>query len=187
MNIQIISGSPREKSVTNRVAIFLKNYLSQHTSHEVGIIDVRDYQLPLLQEVWTSVDKAPPEFRQLATTMFEADAFILVSPEYNGSYSPAMKNLLDQFPKQNRKAFGIVTASPGAMGGIRASQQMQLLVGALFGILAPNMLITPFVDKKFDADGNLTDVEFQKAINVFIKEFTWLAESVNAKLQPIYN
>ncbi len=187
MNIQIISGSPREKSVTNRVALFLQKYLSEHTPHEVGIIDVRNYQLPLLQEVWTSIDKAPVEYKQLATAMFEADAFILVSPEYNGSYSPAMKNLLDQFPKQNRKAFGIVTASPGAMGGIRASQQMQLLVGALFGILAPNMLITPFVDKKFDADGNLMDLEFQKAINVFIKEFTWLAESVTAKLQPIYN
>jgi NAD(P)H-dependent FMN reductase len=187
MNIQIISGSPRENSVTNRVALFLQKYITEHTSHEAGIIDVRDYQLPLLQEVWTSVDKAPAAYKQLAARMFEADSFILVTPEYNGSYSPAMKNLLDQFPKQNRKAFGIVTASTGAMGGIRASQQLQLLVGALFGILAPNMLITPFVDKKFDAAGNLLDAEFQKNINVFIKEFTWLAELVTPKLQPIYN
>ena len=69
--------------------------------------------------------------------MFEADAFILVSPEYNGSYSPAMKNLVDHFPKQHHKPFGIATASPGPLGGIRASQQMQLLVNALFGIASP--------------------------------------------------
>jgi NAD(P)H-dependent FMN reductase len=187
MNIQIISGSPRENSLTNRVALFLQKYLASHTAHDVNIIDVKDYQLPLLQEDWTSVENAPEQYRELAKNMFEADAFILVSPEYNGSYSPAMKNLLDQFPKQNRKTFGIVTASPGAMGGIRASQQMQLLVGALFGILAPNMLITPMVDKKFDESGNLVDPGFQKSINHFVKEFLWLAQTVAPKLEPIYN
>ena len=187
MNIKIISGSPRENSMSYRVALFLQKYLSQHSNHEVSIIDVRDYQLPLLQEVWSSVEKAPAQYRKLAESMFEADAFILVSPEYNGSYAPAMKNLLDHFPKQHRKTFGIVTASPGALGGIRASQQMQLLVGALFGILAPNMLITPFADKKFDADGNLLDPDFQKSINVFVKEFLWLAQNAAPKLEPAYN
>jgi NAD(P)H-dependent FMN reductase len=96
-----------------------------------------------------------------------------------------MKNLLDHFPKQHRKAFGIVTASPGAMGGIRASQQMQLLVGALFGILAPHMLIVPAVDKKFDENANLLEPSLQKAIDTFTGEFLWLAEAVVRKeLQP---
>ena len=45
---------------------------------------------------------------------------LLVTPEYNGSYTPALKNLFDHFPKQSRKPFGIVTASPGALGGMRA-------------------------------------------------------------------
>ncbi len=43
--------------------------------------------------------------------MFAANAFIIVTPEYNGSYTPAMKNLFDHFPKQIHKPFGIVTAS----------------------------------------------------------------------------
>ena len=187
MNIEIISGSPRNNSLTHRVALFLQKYLSETTRHSVNMLDVREWNLHLLQEVWTSVEKAPPDFKPLAQRMFDADAFILVSPEFNGSYSPAMKNLLDQFPKQHRKAFGIVTASPGALGGIRASQQMQLLVGALFGILAPNMLVIPAVDKKFDADGNLIDPSLQKSVDLFIKEFLWLAESTATQLEPIYN
>lgn len=187
MNIEIISGSPREKSLTNRVALFLEKYLSAATSHAVNIIDTRDWKLPLLQEVWTSAEKAPDEFKPLAKRMFEADAFILVSPEFNGSYSPAMKNILDHFPKQHHKAFGIVTASPGIMGGMRASQQMQLLVGALFGILAPNMLIVPMVDKKFDENGNLTDPSFEKSVESFVNEFLWLAESIAPELEPAYN
>ena len=94
--------------------------------------------------------------------MFEADAFIMVTPEYNGSYTPALKNLFDHFPKQSRKPFGIVTASPGALGGVRAALQLQTLVYALFGVGSPHMLITPLIDKKFDEHGNLTDAVISK-------------------------
>jgi NAD(P)H-dependent FMN reductase len=187
MRIAIISASPREQSVTHRVALFLQNHLAQHTNHEIDMIDVRDYNLPHLQEVWTSIEKTPDAFKPLAEKMFGADAFIMVTPEYNGTYAPAMKVIFDQFPKQSRKAFGIVTASPGAMGGMRATQQMQLLVPALFGILSPYMLVVPAVDKKFDADGNLTDAGFQKGIDTFTREFLWLAEAVKPEEVALLN
>ncbi len=74
--------------------------------------------------------------------------------------------------------FGIVTASPGPMGGIRAAMQLQQFVFALFGIGSPYMLVTPQVDKKFDAEGNLTDAGFQKSIDMFVNEYLWLAEKV---------
>lgn len=179
MNIEIIAGSPRENSVTHRVALFLKKILTERTSHTVNIIDVREWELPLLQNVFVSVDATPEEFKPLSTRMFNAHAFILATPEYNGTYTSAMKNLLDHYPKQSHKAFGIVTASPGMMGGIRATQQMQLLINALFGIASPHMLVVGGVDKKFDADGNLLDEAFQKNVDVFVREFLWLAESLH--------
>lgn len=179
MNIEIIAGSPRENSVTHRVALFLKKILTERTSHTVDIIDVREWELPLLQNVFVSVDATPEEFKPLSTRMFNAHAFILATPEYNGTYTSAMKNLLDHYPKQSHKAFGIVTASPGMMGGIRATQQMQLLINALFGIASPHMLVIGGVDKKFDADGNLLDEAFQKNVDIFIREFLWLAESLH--------
>ena len=178
MKIEIISGSPRMNSVTHRVSLHLKNWLSQNTNHEVDIIDMKEWNVPFVQSVWSSLDKVPAEFRPLAERMFNADAFILVSPEYNGSYSPAMKNLLDHFPKQHHKPFGIVTASPGGMGGIRAAQQLLLLVPALFGITSPYMLIIPAVDKKFSPDGDLLDEGFQNGVHNFISEFLWLSEKV---------
>ncbi|TMI81224.1 MAG: NAD(P)H-dependent oxidoreductase [Bacteroidetes bacterium] len=178
MRIEIISGSPRPNSVTHRVSLHLQNLLQRNTGHEVGIINLKDWNLPVLQSVFVSVEHTPDEFKPLARRMFAADAFILVSPEYNGSYSPAMKNLLDHFPKQYHKPFGIVTASPGPLGGIRASQQMQLLVNALFGVASPYLLIVGSVDKKFDADGNLLEPSFQNNIHNFITEYLWLAESL---------
>lgn len=178
MRIEIISGSPRQMSSTNRLALHIKKLLEDRTDHGVGILDVRKYPLPLLQKVFTSVNDAPQEFRDLAERMFDADAFIIVTPEYNGSYSPAMQNMFDHFPKQHRKPFGLVTASPGALGGIRAAMQLQQFVMALFGVASPYMLVTPQVDKKFDAEGNLVDPSFQNAIDTFINEYLWLAEKL---------
>lgn len=178
MKIEIISGSPRPNSVTRRVALNLRNWIVNNSDHEVDIIDIKDWNLPPVQSVFVSVDRTPEEFKPLAKRMFNADAFILVTPEYNGSYSPTMKNLLDHFPKQHHKPFGIVTASPGIMGGMRAAQQLLQLVPALFGIASPYLLIVPAVDKKFDEAGNLTDESFQKSVHNFISEFLWLAGNI---------
>lgn len=179
MNIEIISGSPRKDSITYRMVLYLQKYLSEKVRHNINIIDVRDWKINVLQqEVFRSEDMAPEALQPLAKRMFDADAFIIVTPEYNGSYTPAVKNLFDHFPKQSHKLFGIVTASPGALGGVRAALQLQILVYALFGIGSPHMLITPVVEKKFDESGNLTDPGFQKNIDVFVEEFLWLAEKL---------
>lgn len=180
MNIEIISGSPRQQSVTVRVAQFLHDTLRKNSTHEIGLLDVRDFPLPMIQTVWKSVNDTPQAWQPLAKRMFAADAFILVTPEYNGSYSPAMKNMLDHFPKQSRKAFGIVTASPGAMGGMRAAQQLQQMICAFMGIPCPMMLLVPEVDKKFAESGELLETGFQRNIDSFLSEYIWLAERLIA-------
>ena len=178
MRIAIVSGSPRGNSITYRVALHLQGAIRSQTDHEVDIIDLREVEMPQLQAIFTSVESTPEEYREVAGTMFGADAFILVTPEYNGSYSAALKNLMDHFPKQHHKVFGIVTASPGGLGGVRAALQLQELIFALFGIGSPYMLVTPQVEKKFDAGGNLIDPSFGKSVEKFIREFLWLAEKV---------
>ena len=181
MKIEIIAGSPRKTSITLRVALHLQQYLTEHTSHEIGLINTREWNLPPLESVFSSVENTPEKWKALSERMFAADAFILLSPEYNGSYLPALKNLLDHYPKQHHKPFAIATASPGALGGIRAAQQMQLLVIALFGIGSPYMLIVPQVDKKFDAKGNLVDQTFLNSVHNFVSEFLWMAERLTVE------
>jgi NAD(P)H-dependent FMN reductase len=128
MNIKIVSGSPRAASVTVRVAKYLKQYLTEnHSQHSVGLIDVREWKLGQLQNVFNSVTNTPDEFKPLAEKMFSADAFIIVTPEYNGTYSSDVKNLFDHFPKQVHKAFGLVTASVGALGGARCTQTLLVI------------------------------------------------------------
>src|SRR4051812_7863759 len=178
MKIVILSGSPRGNSITHRLAIHLRQVLENETEHEVDIIDCREIVLPQLQSIFTSVETTPENYKGLATLMFGANAFIFVTPEYNGSYPAALKNLIDHFPKQHHKVFAIATASPGGLGGVRAALQLQELVYALFGIGSPYMLVTPHVDKKFDTSGKLLDDTFRKPVETFIHEFLWLAEKI---------
>ena len=156
-----------EAALASCTLVTLRMY-TDHKQWETGVINIsvslqREAGKSIItrvlkfekQIVFVSVDATPDQFKPLSKRMFEANAFILVTPEFNGSYTSAMKNVLDHYPKQSRKAFGIVTASPGMMGGMRATQQMQLLINALFGIASPHMLVVGGVDKKFDAEGNL--------------------------------
>ena len=177
MNIEIIAGSPRTPSLSLRVAKYLHGQLLEKApNHRVGLINMQETRFPFIQSVWQTPEHVPEEFKAVAVRMFESQAIILVSPEYNGGYSAAMKNFLDHYPKQKRKAFGVVTSSDGAMGGMRAAQQMLQLVPALFGIASPSMLIVPTAHKKFDEAGRLMDEAFSKNVGLFIEEFLWLAE-----------
>jgi NAD(P)H-dependent FMN reductase len=185
MNIEIIAGSPREGSLTHRIALHLFNELRHCAAqHQTGLINLQEHRLPFIQKVWNNAEAPPEAYRALAGRMFDADAFVIVSPEYNGGYSPAMKNLFDHFPKQRRKAFGICTGSDGAMGGMRASQQLLQLVPALFGIASPTLLIVPAMDKKFDEKGKLLDAAFSKKVHDFLTDFLWLAEALYAAKGP---
>lgn len=180
MIITVVSSSPRPASLSNRVARFLYDILSRQTSHTIRLIDVRDYKdrWDTGQPVYKSVDETPDPLKPLAEQVFATDAFVIVSPEYNGVFPYSLKKMFDHFPKQTHKTFGIVTSSDGGFGGMRAALHLQQYVAALFGILCPQMLIVPKAHEKFGEDGSLTDAGFQKSVDAFTREFLWLAEKI---------
>lgn len=178
MKIEIISGSPRTASVTKRVALHLLSKFQEVQDVKVGLIDIRDHQWGAVERVCDGSSIAPADRSEVVKRIFEADAFVLVTPEYNGSYSPALKNFLDHFPKQTEKVFGIVTASPGAFGGIRAALQLQTLIYGLMGIGSPQMLIVPEIESKFREDGSLLNEKFGESVELFTERFLWLARAV---------
>lgn len=180
MIISVISSSPRPVSLSYRVAKHLHELLGIQTGHTIQLIDVRDWteKWDPGQPVYQSVDGTPDVLKPLASQMFATDAFVLVSPEYNGGPSYSLKKLFDHFPKQSHKVFGLVTSSDGGFGGMRAALHLQQYVAGLFGILSPHMMIVAKAHEKFDEAGNLTDAAFQKSMDNFVKEFLWLADKI---------
>ena len=180
MNITIIAGSPRTESITKRIALHLHDKLSEDTHLTINLLDISEVPALSFKTVWNVIEKVPTELHEKWQMMQNADAFIFVTPEYNGSYAPSMKNWLDHFPKDTyyRRTIGIVTGSTGAMGGMRATQQMQQLICALFGVPCPHMLIVPFMDKKMTESGELIDTNFEGNVNKFLQEFLWQAKQL---------
>ncbi|MBN8703361.1 MAG: NAD(P)H-dependent oxidoreductase [Bacteroidetes bacterium] len=177
MNITIISGSPRTESKTARIAQLLTTELRKKSS-TIAVTDIYLHKanLPHIQSVWQDKKDAPLEFQNIFETMEKSDAFIFVSPEYNGGFSPALKNFVDHFPKNSyyRKPMAIAVGSPGAFGGMRAAMHLQQYVAALFGILLPQMLIIPQLDKKITETGTTEDAATIASVGKCIDEYLWL-------------
>jgi len=112
-----------------------------------------------------------------------ADAMIFVTPEYNGSYSLALKNMVDYFGLKvfEKKAIGVAAVSTGALGGIRAAVQLQQLILAIYAIPVPQMLLVPSVLTRFDEFGKLIDDLFAKNVDRFVNDFLWFAEALHEK------
>ncbi|MFQ3576593.1 MAG: NAD(P)H-dependent oxidoreductase [Cytophagales bacterium] len=179
MKIAIISGSTRFGNNTHRVALNLEKALLQIGEVPL-LLSLASYNFPIFEEVLGKHPNPPDGLEDFSNKIKEADAVLFVSPEYNGSYTSALKNALDYLKDKQfaKKAIGVVSVTTGPLGGMRGAMQMQLLVLGVHGYALPNMLLVPQVMQKFDENGNLLDVSFSKNINNFLTEFIWFAQAI---------
>lgn len=179
MNIAIISGSSRPERKSHQVVKEIERKLNEEfDNYKVWIMDVLELNLPLLDNP-LSANKAPSDIIvNTAERLVNSDAFIIVSPEFNGTFPGALKNTMDYFLKQyEKKVFGIVGVSAGMLGGINAAKNLQTYAQHIKGIVSPYLLITPNIDKVFQ-DGKLMDANYGRRLDNFLKEFLWLAHAI---------
>jgi NAD(P)H-dependent FMN reductase len=183
LNITIISGSIRQSRNSHRVSLSINNLLNASGTNVSSIIDLAAEGLPLMTDAWDKHLEQSDAFQKIVAQLEKSDAFIWVSPEYNGSYTPALKNFIDNFPLRvfKKKPVGMVSVSTGSIGGIRGGVQMQQLALAIQAYALPQMLLVPQVHLKFSEDGTLIDENFNKFINIFTNELIWLGEAVKLK------
>ena len=181
MRIGIISASIRDGRLTHRVALALQDALLKIEAIDAFIVDLKETPVDLWEATYTSNSENRKHFDELKDTLDEADGFIFVSPEYNGSYTSALKNLIDFFPKSSfsKKAIAVVSVTSGKLGGMRAALNMQQLVLAIFAYPQPNMLLVPEVHEKFNELGVLLDKSFAKTIEGFLSDYLWLCKALD--------
>lgn len=179
MNVAIISGSARPQRQSHQVAVYVKDQLDQ-LGISNWIWDIKESNLPLLPCIFDEHPDPSQQLKDLQARLDASDAFILVSPEHNGSYPGSLKNSMDYFYKEYiNKVFGIVGVSNGVLGGINAVKNLQHYGLKLNGVVCPQFLITPSVQKIF-ADGELIDPAYGERMGKFLKSFLKLAGVVSA-------
>ena len=143
MLIYIIVGSVRE----GRTAIKVANWVQQATTElalkdiQTEIIDLKEWDLPLFAGAHPPASGIydQPKQQQWADKIAQAQAFILISPEYNHGYSPALKNALDYVGKewQGKPAAYI---GYGSTNGSRSIDQIRQ-VGTQLGLVDSNAVL----------------------------------------------
>jgi len=132
IKIGIIVGSTRPGRNSEAVAKWVYENASKRTDAEFELVDIKDYNLPLLDEaIPASMNQYMNDHtKKWADKIGSLDAFIFVTPEYNHAPTGALKNALDYvYAEWNNKAAGFV--SYGSTGGVRAVEQLRQIMGEL--------------------------------------------------------
>lgn len=130
--IQIITGSTRPGRLNEQVANWVHEVASKRSDIEVELVDIADYNLPLLDEPSpaASGQYTKEHTKKWAAKIAEADGFIFVTPEYNHSTSAALKNAIDfLYAEWSNKPAGFV--SYGAEGGVRAVEHLRNILAQI--------------------------------------------------------
>ncbi|MEO0547888.1 MAG: NAD(P)H-dependent oxidoreductase [Pseudomonadota bacterium] len=136
--IIIIPGSSREGSFNRKLASSIAKSIESHgaTATEVNL---SDYPMPIFNEDWESENGAPAEAKALAQLIAEHQGVVFVTPEYNASLPPLLKNTIDWLSRgvgvkvYQDRVFALAACSPGGLGGIRCLSHLRdvlLNVGA---------------------------------------------------------
>lgn len=132
IRIAVILGSTRPGRLGEAVARWTYELASRRTDAEFELVDVKDFDLPLLDEpVPPSQGKySKPHTKRWAEKIASFDAFVFVTAEYNHGIPGALKNAIDFLYKEwNDKAAGFV--SYGSASGVRAVEALRLVMAEL--------------------------------------------------------
>jgi NAD(P)H-dependent FMN reductase len=132
LNIAIIVGSTRPGRNGAAVAAWVHEQASERDAANYEVVDLEDAGLPLLDEAIPALAGAyeHQHTKDWAAIVARFDGFVLVTPEYNHSTSPALLNALDYvYGEWNNKAVGFV--SYGTSFGVRAVEHLRGVVGEL--------------------------------------------------------
>jgi NAD(P)H-dependent FMN reductase len=146
-------------------------------------VDPVEHPLPLLDRMYKeyAAGEAPPVLEGLARIVKAADAYVIVSAEYNHSVPPALSNLLDHFLEEYFfKPSAIACYSAGAFGGVRAAMQLRAMLAEMGMSSIPSILPFPKAQEMLDADGRPTGDRPGKAAARFFDELEWYANALKA-------
>lgn len=175
MKVKIILGTAREGRKSEGVARYL-NRKAEELGWEAEIIDVKDYLL-----CYTHRWKVTPEIERYRAKILEADALVIVAPEYNGSYPGELKILLDTiYDEYEALPVGIATVSV-VTGGTRLLMELRTAT-VNYKMLPVGQVLFYNVDDIFEG-GKLKDERYEERVERLFKTLEKYAKA----LKPIRN
>jgi NAD(P)H-dependent FMN reductase len=184
----VFAGSTRAQSFNRRLAHIAAQVATglgaEVTLLELGTLDIPLYNADL------EARGTPPDVIRLKQLMLEHPGWVICSPEYNGSYTALLKNTLDWAsspvkgdPEWSRgmrsftgKVVGLLSASPGALGGLRSLGNLAPLLRNLQCWVAPQQFALGQAGTAFNAEGELIDEKHRQNVQEVLEQVLWASQ-----------
>jgi chromate reductase len=171
--ILAFAGSARRDS-WNRKVLAVAAAGARDAGAEVTVVNLGDYPMPIYNADWHEEHGVPPAMLELRGLMMAANGLLIASPEYNTSITPLLKNTIDWLSQDvngesgrapfEGKVGGLMGASNGAFGTIRALPHVSMILANL-GVLMLPVVAVPGVAKAFDEAGAMTNERTRKTLS----------------------
>ena len=172
--ILAFSGSARTESYNQRL-VNIAAQGARQAGAGVTVINLGDFPMPLMNEDLEAAEGLPEAAKAFKKLLVEHDGFLIASPEYNSAFPPLLKNAIDWASRKETpeepplvafkgKTAVIMSASPGALGGLRGLVFLRMLLNNIGITVLPDQQAITQANKAFGPDGPLLDERKQKLI-----------------------
>jgi NAD(P)H-dependent FMN reductase len=191
MKVQVIIGSTRPGRVSEKVAKWVALEAKELPDTTTELVDLADYELPFLDESISpqyNPDRKPNAVaKKFLDKLAEADAYVLVTPEYNRSYSAVLKNALDYIDFQFAKK-PVALVAHGSTGGAQAIAHLRGVLPGLKSFTTPTAtFVMGRAGELIDESGAIVDEEIranpygpQAALKATLEELKWYSDALAA-------
>jgi NAD(P)H-dependent FMN reductase len=185
LKLAVIIGSVRDGRFGPVVASWFAGQARAHGGYDVDMIDLADYEIPMeLPAVPPAMDpdpERPAGMTELTERLSAADAYVIVTPDYNRSFPASLKAAIDwHFTQWSGKTIGFVGYS-GASGGLLAIEGLRQVFNELDAHTLREYVSFPRYYMLFDENGSLRDPEEPgRAARTMLDRLHWWATALTA-------
>jgi NAD(P)H-dependent FMN reductase len=171
--ILAFAGSTRKESF-NKKLVKIAAGAATALGAQVTYVDLRDFPMPLYDGDLEAEQGIPENARKFKALLQAHDGFLISAPEYNSSITGVLKNTIDWASRPAPgeaplvcfagKVVSLMSASPGALGGLRGLVTVRSLLSNIRVIVLPDQVAIPKAHEAFDQEDKLKDPKQQAGI-----------------------
>lgn len=177
-NIPVVLGTAREGRFSEHVAQFVHQKLTEHDNIHSKLIDVRDHAYTITTPPWGKggADEKKTQWKEI---MENADALVIVTPEYNHGYPGELKLLLDSlYNEYEKKPVALCGVSAGGLGGARVVEHLKQILTELKMVPIQNAVYFSSIKNLFTESGTIKDASYGEKVDRMLEELLWYAQTL---------
>lgn len=176
----VIIGSTRDGRFGPVAADWIAGHIAQREDVTADVIDLVETPLPTVLPAFGQAPsgEVTAQLGAVSPRLAQADAFVIVTPEYNHSFPASLKNALDWHNEQwHAKPVGFVSYG-GSAGGLRAVEHLRVVLAELHAVTIRNTVSFHNYGEVFGVDGKPSDPGCDVAAEAMLDQLSWWGQAL---------